>query len=186
MFGLTSDPITLIFIVMIDVLRHGMLLSMLNGHVLVGLYREDSSRVLARVDIAVEICLTIMTDAVGAAVTLVVVPIQMFGINQESFVFFQLKGCTSMGDDLRTPLYVVSLSLFFKLVLFTGVRFIVLRDQTIDMVNILHYLINKWSWIVLAQLVSSACIVYILLLNQSGVDIVSDVLSRNCTVVVIE
>ena len=112
---------------------------------------------------------------------------QMFGINQESFVFFQPKGCTSsMGDDLRTSLYVVSLSLFFKLVLFTGVRFIVLRDQTIDMVNILHYLIKKWSWIVLAQLVSSACIVYILLLNQSGVDIVSDVLSRNCTVEVIE
>ena len=124
-----------------------------------------------------------MTDAVAAVVTLVVVPIQIFGNNQESFVFFQPKGCASISDELRTPFYVVLLSLFFKFVLFCGVRFTILRDYSIDMVSVLYYLMERWSWIVLAQLVSSACIVYVLLLNQSGVDIVAEVLFRNCTVI---
>jgi hypothetical protein len=180
MFGLTSDPTALVFIVLIDVVRHGMLLSLLNRHILITVYRGTSSRVRARVDIAVEICLTILTDAVGAAVTLVVVPVQFWGINKKNFVFFAPNACPNdplgtNGIDLVTPAYVVALSLLFKFMLFCVVRFTLLRDYSIDMVNLLHYLSSKWRWTILSQLVSSACIVYVLLLNQGGVVIIEGV-----------
>ena len=177
MFGLTSDPTTLVFIVLVDVVRHGFLVSLLNRHILITVYRGTSARVRARVDIAVEICLTILTDAVVAAVTLVVVPIQFWGMNKQNFVFASLNECINDASYLVTPMYVVLLSLLFKFILFCGVRFTLLRDYNIDMVNVLHYIINKWKWTVLSQLIGSACIVYALLLNQGGVIIIEDILN---------
>ena len=180
MFGFTSDPFTLVSIVMVDVLRHGMLLSLLNRNILITVYRGTSSRVRARVDIAVEICLTILTDSVGALVTLVVIPVQYFSINKESFAFYS-PGNSCTGKELSLPAIVVFLSLLFKFVLFVGVRFMLLRDYSIDLVNVLHYLLKRWRWTILTQLVCASTIVYVLLLNQAGVEIISDVIKRNCT-----
>jgi len=178
MFGLTSDPITLVFIVLVDVLRHGMLLSLLNRHILITVYRATSTRVRARVDIAVEICLTILTDAVGAAVTLVVIPVQYFSANKMSFVFKFLPKCTD--NNFTTPAIVVVLSLLFKFLLFVAVRFMLLRDYSIDMVNVLHYLHARWRCTIVAQLLCASTIVYVLLLNQAGVRIIGGVVASKC------
>ena len=180
MFGLTSDPTTLVFIVLVDVVRHGFLVSLLNRHILITVYRGTSARVRARVDIAVEICLTILTDAVVAAVTLVVIPIQFWGMNKQNFVFASLNECINDASYLVTPMYVVLLSLLFKFLLFVAVRFMLLRDYSIDMVNVLHYLHARWRCTIVAQLLCASTIVYVLLLNQAGVRIIGGVVASKC------
>ena len=57
MFGLTSDTTSLVFIVVIDMIRHGMLTALLNRHILITVYRGTSQRVRARVDIGECWCL---------------------------------------------------------------------------------------------------------------------------------
>ena len=86
-----------------------------------------------------------------------------------------------LARQVGVPAIVVFLSLLFKFVLFVGVRFMLLRDYSIDLVNVLHYLLKRWRWTILTQLVCASTIVYVLLLNHSGVEIISDVIKRNCT-----
>ena len=51
MFGITSDTVSLIFIVLVDIFRHGLLIALLNRHILITVYPSTSQRVRARVDI---------------------------------------------------------------------------------------------------------------------------------------
>lgn len=178
MFGLTSDTTSLALIVLVDMFRHGMLIALLNRHILITVYRGTSERVRARVDIAVEICLTIMTEAIAATHALVVVSIMMYGFGRENFLLTQIfdSGCQSFF----TPALIVSATLVFKFILWIFVRFYFLRDYSIDMVNVLRYLLVKWGWFIVCQLLSASCIIFILLLRHAGAeDVILDALRRD-------
>lgn len=174
MFGLTSDTMSLVFIVLVDTIRHSSLISLLNRHILITVYPSTSQRVRARVDIVVEICLTILTDAVAATHALAVVTVMMYGFGRENYMLTQsfLSGCQSF----RGPAVLVTVTLVCKLILWTCARFMLLRDYSIDLINVLRYLLLKWGAFISFQLASASCVVYVLLLRHAGAqDVISGV-----------
>ena len=51
-----------------------------------------------------------------------------------------------------------------------------MRDYSIDLVNVIRYLLLNWGSFLVFQLVSASCIVYVLLLRHAGAqDVISGV-----------
>lgn len=118
-----------------------------------------------------------MTDAIAATHALVVVTIMMYGFGRENYLLTQIfdNGCQSFF----TPALIVAATLLFKFILWIFVRFYFLRDYSIDMVNVLRYLLVKWGWFIACQLLSASCIVFVLLLRHAGAeDVILGVLQR--------
>ena len=124
--------------------------------------------------LVVEICLTILTDAVAATHALAVVTVMMYGFGRENYMLTQsfLSGCQSF----RGPAVLVTVTLVCKLILWTCARFMLLRDYSIDLINVLRYLLLKWGAFISFQLASASCVVYVLLLRHAGAqDVISGV-----------
>jgi hypothetical protein len=124
---------------------------------------------------AVEICLTILTDAVAATHALAIVTVMMYGFGRENYLLTQsfLSGCQSF----RGPALIVAACLVCKLVLWKFVRFMLLRDYSIDLINVLRYLLLNWGAFLAFQFASASCVVYVLLLRHAGAqDVISGVL----------
>ena len=125
-------------------------------------------------NLAVEICLTLLTDAVAAVHTLAIVTVMLYGFGRENFLLTHsfMRGCQSFLG----PAILVAVSLLFKLILWTFLRLTLVRDYSIDLVNVLRYLMLNWGSFLVFQLVSASCIVYVLLLRHAGAqDVISGV-----------
>jgi hypothetical protein len=135
---------------------------------------------------AVEICLTIMTDAAAAMHILVVISIMMFGPNARNYVLAPAdpaeKPCYGV---FSTPAGIVGASLVFKFLLSCFARFHLLADYKIDLVNVLRYLLHHWGFFLAVQLTSASSIMFVLLLRHAGVsdilyELFKDAASETC------
>ena len=170
LFGMTLQPLSIASIVLIDVTRHALLLSLLNRHILVTIYPETVQRIRARVDIALEITFTIAVEAVVALQFIGVMLVVTFGPNNALSLIGSAEALQSGCErfDFSLPLIIVSSTFLFKCVLFFAVRFWLLKYYHIDLTSVLNYIHSSWGGLLATQIISTTCITFAMVLRPAG------------------